>query len=248
MKLHYLLEKKVINKADVITTVSEPLSEEMQVEYSSIPVYTIYNGYERLLTPKKKKGKKIKISYLGTIYPQRQKPLLLLLLAIKELILEGKLTFEEISVDFYGYKHRMGNIEAIVEKDEIFKKFVKIHDIVSREESLKIQNESHLLLLLEWADAKTKGILTGKLFEYLASGTPIISVGQDSSFAASKIIKDARAGFVCGMDIKCIKNAIMAIKTGKYVYAPNYEIIKEYSRENQAKRMWKIVRKLVEKN
>jgi hypothetical protein len=240
-KIHYFIEKKIISKADILTTVSFPLKQELK-QLHSIKTEVIYNGYEILQPIMRKVNNKLIISYLGTIYKQRQDSLLLLLLSIKELIKENLLFIEEIEVNIYGEK--LSDIPKIVKNDNFYKKFVNIYSIVPREKSLEIQNKSDLLLLLEWNDANTKGILTGKLFEYIASGTPIISIGPDDTFSASQLIKNTNTGFVCGMDKEKIKQVILDIKNNKYIYKPNYEEIKKFSRENQSKILFNLIKDL----
>ena len=182
------------------------------------------------------------ISYLGTIYKQRQDSLLLLLSSIKELIEKNIISFNDIEVNIYG-KH-LADVPEIVGNDDFYKKFVNIYGLVTRDESLKIQNSSNLLLLLESPYVNTKGILTGKLFEYIASGTPILSIGPDDTFSSSQIIKKTNTGFVCGMDREKIKKVILDVKNNKYTYKPNYDEIKKYSRENQAKILFDLIREL----
>jgi hypothetical protein len=43
-------------------------------------------------------------------------------------------------------------------------------------------------------DARVEGILTGKLFEYLAAERPILGVGVNRDSAAARIIRETGAG------------------------------------------------------
>ena len=47
----------------------------------------------------------------------------------------------------------------------------------SRDQSLKAQRESQLLLLLHWGGDRERGVYTGKIFEYLAARRPILMIG-----------------------------------------------------------------------
>lgn len=51
---------------------------------------------------------------------------------------------------------------------------VEDHGLVSREESIRLQRNAHILLMASWHMAAQKGILTGKLFEYLMMDKPIL--------------------------------------------------------------------------
>jgi GT2 family glycosyltransferase len=59
-----------------------------------------------------------------------------------------------------------------------------------------MQRDAHVLLFLAWNDPKVDGIMTGKLFEYLYSKTPILSINNQGIEAAQKLIVEANAGVV----------------------------------------------------
>ena len=58
-----------------------------------------------------------------------------------------------------------------------------------------------LLLLMPDNEPRAKGLLTGKLFEYLASGRPILCIGPEDGDAA-RIINETHAGQTVGFDDK----------------------------------------------
>jgi len=64
---------------------------------------------------------------------------------------------------------------------------------VTHTKSVEYLNESTVLLLVIPEIKKDKGILTGKLFEYLASGKTIICIGPEDGEAA-EIISECKAG------------------------------------------------------
>jgi glycosyltransferase involved in cell wall biosynthesis len=228
-RIHKFLEKNIIAKSDMITTVSQPLVEDMKKLHNEKEINVIYNGYEKFYNPKIKSSKKITIVYTGTIYTQKRDPSPLFK-AINELLKENKLKEDNIEVLFYG--SRLGDLEDIIQESNISTNIVKVMQEVSREESIKVQQNADLLLLLEWKDAINKGILTGKLFEYMASGTPIISIGPDESFSASKVIKESNTGFICSDNINKIKKVLLAKNE---IFKPNIKYIEQFSREHQAR-------------
>jgi glycosyltransferase involved in cell wall biosynthesis len=70
----------------------------------------------------------------------------------------------------------------------------------AREESLRLQRDSEaLLLLVPDADGRGKGVLTGKIFEYLAAGRPILAVVPPDGEAAA-LVRDTNAGIVVAPD------------------------------------------------
>lgn len=230
-KIHTFIEKKVISKASIITTVSEPLANDLSILHKGKKAFVIYNGFENLYPPVIKKNTKITIIHTGTIYRNRRDPSILFE-SINDLIEEKKIEISAIEVIFYG--DRLGDLDHIVKKTKISKKIVKLKPKISRNKSIEFQKNADLLLLLEWGEAKTKGILTGKLFEYMASGTPIMSIGPDSSFLASKVILENNAGFICSEEKEKIKSVILMIQDNTYRHRPDNDGISFYSREKQS--------------
>jgi hypothetical protein len=48
---------------------------------------------------------------------------------------------------------------------------------VGYQESLVLQRQATVLLLLEWPNRRALGVVTGKIFEYLGAGRPILAIG-----------------------------------------------------------------------
>ena len=69
-----------------------------------------------------------------------------------------------------------------------------------RTESLALQRDSEaLLLLIPEADGRGKGVLSGKVFEYIAVGRPILAVVPPDG-AAAELIRETGAGIVVPPD------------------------------------------------
>ncbi|MGB8348898.1 MAG: hypothetical protein WCE47_00570, partial [Gaiella sp.] len=65
-----------------------------------------------------------------------------------------------------------------------------------RAESLALQRDSEaLLLLIPEADGRGKGVLSGKVFEYVAVGRPILAAVPPDG-AAAELIRETGAGVV----------------------------------------------------
>jgi hypothetical protein len=91
------------------------------------------------------------------------------------------------------------------------------------------------LLLLESGKAEARGVLTGKLFEYLVSGTPILAVGIDRQNAAGELLESTGTG-CCSTNADELKQLFLAAtKSGKFdFFNPRIELITQYSRDKQA--------------
>ena len=77
---------------------------------------------------------------------------------------------------------------------------VELIDHVPRRESLRLQRDSDaLLLLIPEAGGRGRGVLSGKVFEYLAAERPVLAVVPEDG-AAAQLIRDTGAGIVAGPD------------------------------------------------
>ena len=73
---------------------------------------------------------------------------------------------------------------------------VELIDYVPRRESLRLQKEADaLLLLIPEAGGRGRGVLSGKVFEYLAAERPILAIVPPDG-AAAQLIRDTDAGVV----------------------------------------------------
>ena len=64
---------------------------------------------------------------------------------------------------------------------------------VSHQDAIKAQMQSRVLLLIEIDSEDTKAIIPGKLFEYIASETPILAIGPKGS-DVEHILKETNTG------------------------------------------------------
>ena len=233
-------ENFCIKHADILVTISKPLADVLKESYLDKKVEVIPNGYDPedypelggLSDEEINVSQQVVISYTGMIYEGKRDPSPLLL-AINDLIDSGEVNKNIISVNFYGPSKAALN-KIINSRDFNRHKFINVFDQVSRDQSIAIQKESDILLLLEWSDESSRGVLTGKLFEYLVSGRPILGVGVHPDSEAGLLIARAQAGLVSS-DVDVIKNLLK-----KYIFTRNFESfqprieeIKKYSRDQQ---------------
>lgn len=184
------LETKIIAFADALTTVSAPLAEEMRKLHAGKEIFTVLNGFDpEQMDMKTPITDSFTITYTGALYSGKRDPEMLLV-ALNELRSDGSMNFADVSVDFFGRKTDW--LERDIEKYQL-QDVVKQNGPVSREIAIQAQKGSQLLLLLTWNDPGEAGILTGKLFDYLAAQRPIISVGT-SGGDLEKILETTGAG------------------------------------------------------
>lgn len=230
-------ELSVVNQADMFTTVSEELAQTLQKLVKKTPE-VIYNGFDIVINkenynqPLKVRGGCMHIIYTGRIYPNKRNPKPLIQ-AINFLIDKGLIKSDQVVVDFYG-----GNTEVINNEIGILKypEIVKHHGHVSRDEVLEIQKSADLLLLLESGDEDSKGFLTGKIFEYIGAGRPIISIGSSADSAIARVLNETKMGVCHENSSEKLANDLLNYFNGNSLgwYNPDIDAINKYSRIYQA--------------
>jgi glycosyltransferase involved in cell wall biosynthesis len=104
-----------------------------------------------------------------------------------------------------------------------------------------------LLLAINKDSPNAKGILTGKFFEYLASGRPIMAIGPTDGELA-RILKESEAGEIAAYDdLAKIKKIIISMYE-KYLLNDlnNYpKGIERYTRRNLTSELVTILNKMI---
>jgi glycosyltransferase involved in cell wall biosynthesis len=237
--LEEYLESKVNRLADLITTVSEPLASQISKKYKLGNVKVIMNGFDiddldNLSKDNYWTDSKIRLVYTGSIYVgQDPSPLFEAIRAIR--FSEHAYLLDNLEVIFIGAK---ANLDDLVEKYSVHK-WVKYNGVLPREDSLRMQRDAHALIFLEYEAPGVDGILTGKLFEYLCSGTQILGIGVTNTSSSGKLIFDSGHGVNLGKDInRIVEYLVELLRSGtkKAVDIDNVYLINN-SRKAQAERM-----------
>lgn len=233
--------------ADLLSTVSEPLGKKLSKLHSK-PVYTITNGFdldpvslEKNITRKRSvPDGKLKIVYTGRIYPGMQDPTPLLK-AVVALEIEMKINRGDIQVHFYGGQV---NIQRVLDDTAAYQHIVYEHGHVKHDAALNAQQDADLLLLLESPLSGAEGVLTGKIFEYISSGVPILSLGSRPKSEIDILLKKTATGFCAGEDVDLIRQKMIDVMDNNCSnwFDPKPEIIMKHSRQNQAKDFMNIIK------
>ena len=121
--------------------------------------------------------------------------------------------------------------------------FVKYIEYLPHDEVIKEQRRSKVLLLLANDTKNAKGILTGKLFEYMATGVPILAVGPPDGDMAM-VLAETAAGLISDFsDDAKLKEHIEKLFAGEII-ASNVDKVNQYSRHELTKRLCTFLDKL----
>jgi glycosyltransferase involved in cell wall biosynthesis len=245
-----LFERAVVHAADLLTTVSPPLAERLARTHPHIPSATVYNGFpeaeycpttpESRLAERARDDRPFQILYAGTLYDQGYhdpEPLFQALARRRH----GRL----VHLYFYGRSARSSVVRALREKYGLQSTVHTPEAGLSRAACFQLQRESDLLLHLGWTNQKMDGVLSAKVFEYMASGSPVLSVGAGPNTAIGRLLGETGTGICAGRDVAPIESALEQMSVqGRYPawYRPIRDRIMAYTREAQADRLLDLVR------
>jgi glycosyltransferase involved in cell wall biosynthesis len=233
-------EIETIKYADLTTSVSEDICKRLHKQHKKTSI-KITNGFDiNKVTVKKNLSKKIsklnkifKIVYTGAIYNDRSP--IVLLDAIVNLIKKKKIPEKSIVVEFYG--SRLDLIKELSQHPK-YLNLIRIKNHISRTQVLEKQKKADLLLLLASSKEISRGELTGKIFEYMSAGRPILCIGARSSFEISKVLNLTNTGVNFGNhDIEKLEDLIFKSFYGGGLfktYKPKINEVLKFSRERIA--------------
>ncbi len=235
-------ENKIIKNADFVTVVSPGLKEEFEDRNNNIGV--VYNGFDQEDIPEIEnyQSKRFSLSYIGNFKPNQN--IDALWQAIRELC-------EEIP----GFKEHFnisltGNVDSVIKKRLEEKDLFRISTIqpfVPHREATKLMNQSHLLLFIVPKAKGNRLIITGKLFEYIAIRSPILSIGPLDGDASKILSQAGRDPMIDYSDKEKIKTQISAyykkwLEQEKYNFKHSSSDLKKFSRYASAENLAKILK------
>lgn len=233
-------EASVGRHADLVTAVSRDMIHKLS-EFCKSNFFLSMNGFDLAEGEIKgfferrtgKRGSPFRIVYTGSIYPGYYDPVPLLE-SLCNLIDRKELRHEDIRVEFYG-----ANVESLsfLKKNPRYRSFLHIHGYVSRGETLKIQREANLLLLMITSDPQAQGVITGKVFEYISSGSPILCLCPEN-FEVREVLNCTGTGIaVDGKSLARIESIIsgsLNCAGAPDWFSPSLDEICRYTRKGQA--------------
>ena len=187
---HHRLEHEVLTKADKVVTVSWDGAQGLE-RLGNRAIEVIPNGFDwdpqttHVSTPL---SQDFTITHVGIIGANRNEHQLWQ--ALKELKTENESFGKALKIRLVGQVDQ-SVVRSINDHD--LQDNTEIIPYVPHDQVLQLQQSSQVLLLLVNNTPNAKGILTGKLFQYLASGRPVLAIGPEDGDAA-RIITETGAG------------------------------------------------------
>jgi glycosyltransferase involved in cell wall biosynthesis len=191
LKKHRKLERDVLINADEVVVVGSQMQEEFE-QTSGRKVRVVTNGYDKADFPTQPAplDGQFTITHVGTIPPNRNSELLWK--ALSHLVNSNNEIANQLKIQL------VGNVDKLV-IDQInrYNLTPYCHQLgyLTHTQSIDLMQRSQVLLLLVNNTPNAKGILTGKVFEYLAAKRPILAIGPLGG-DVDNLLKETRAGVI----------------------------------------------------
>jgi hypothetical protein len=256
-RMHQRLERKVLQTANAVTVISQDMKRQFE-EMGGSNLRVIPNGFDPddfILPGESPEGgtatsdddwirpdSEFSLTHIGSIVPSRNPQTLWTVLSgitgenkdfanRLKIFLVGAVDYSVIrSVDEAGLTPYVSFVDYLPHRDAI----------------IRLRNSQVLLLLIN-NTPNAKGILTGKFFEYMNSGRPILAIGPPAGEAA-KVLEETGTGHMVDFnDSRKLKQLILdyfnQYREGKlYLPARNLE---KYSRRTLTANMTELFNEIL---
>jgi hypothetical protein len=241
-KLEYAkrLEREAVTRADYVAAVTRAQLGQIRRRYPEEPEEKFLyapNGYDpdlySRLQPSKHAPGKMVVAYFGTVYDNpAYRPVFDFLDAIEELPEEIRNAIEvwfigRVAKEAAPLLERRGNR-------------IRCFGFMTQTRALEYLGQADYNLIV----GGNPTTHAGKLFDYLASGKPMLAICDDHSEIA-KVIRETRSGVTAPLGdraatVQMIRTAFERLAAGELAYRPDWEEIRFYSWPKLVARMAKM--------
>jgi len=250
---HHRLERQVLTEADRVVTIGWDCARGLE-SHGAKDVAVITNGYDDMAeTPCKtshgEAGQDVEtstftMSHIGIIGANRNPETFWQAVAD---IVKGRPQSQGKPLRIRLIGQVDNSVLESIKRNGI-ENYVELIPYIPHNQVAEEQQKSDALLLFINNTPNAKGVLTGKIFEYMASGRPILCIGPEDGDSA-RILSETRTGVTAGFDDKSKMKAVildwMVKHTENQLVANDTEAVEKYSRRNLTKEFVKILNGLV---
>ncbi|RMF85000.1 MAG: glycosyltransferase [Nitrospinota bacterium] len=210
-------EARLLAESAAVTIVSASWGEAMDRRFGlGSKLHVISNGYdpEDLAAVVPKEFDHFAIVYTGNFYPPKRviSPLMAVLDRLKI-----HPSVQDIPWFFHYYGGQEAHVRAEAERFGVMDRVV-CHGRVPRAEALSAVRGAHVAVVITSVAAEAtmeeRGIVTGKVFEALGLGTPVLLIAPRESDARVVIDTAGSGGCFTGTDLQGMESFLLRMMTG----------------------------------
>ncbi len=237
--LHERLERSVVSRADLVLVTTESHERILAERYPLSRIERIPNGFDEEDFTREPGARPpaapFTVTHCGMLTLGRStKPFLEGLAAFAR---RAPAAARAMRVVFVGPRES-ANEEWVKRFD--LGETVRFEDNVPHRECVAREMASHVLLLIKHDDERYRGLVPGKLYEYIGARRPILAVAPEGE--ASRLVRDLRRGETPRIDRPDEIAAAIETMHGRYLAgtletAYSVEGVPRYSRRAEAERL-----------
>lgn len=238
---HHKLELSVLNNASRVTVITNDMKREFN-ELGIDHIAIIPNGFDpddfangdKSESEPRELDKKFSLTHIGTIVPSRNPETLWKVIA--ELVRTDEEFARDLNVKLVGAIDF--SVQRSINENNLGDWITNI-DYLPHTEAIGLLKHTQVLILLINNSPFAKGVQTGKLFEYMNAGRPVLAVGPPDGEAGRLLEETGTGSMVDFDDYEATRKQILyyysLYRKGELtITAKNVEI---YSRRNLAGEM-----------
>lgn len=236
-------ERRLVRSAAAVTTVSEGLAQMLRARLAR-EVLVIPNGFDPddLTDAQDVTIRRFNIVFTGTL--ARDRDFRLMLEALSRLLEAGRVSEDDLSVECYGETE--GRFRDSMSNGYKSPQVLTFHGPVPAKCCAHVCRDSAVLFLPGFPGRK--GVMTGKVFEYLAAQRPILCAPADGD-CIDALLRETGAGVSCSTVDETARQLLQWYRewkaTGTIKYHGNRDAIMKYSRERQAGQLAELLDRVV---
>lgn len=247
-----LLERSVLTQSDRVTTVSPDWKEVLLGKSRRVEneISVVYNGFDEsdfstYAGSAKQNSGVFTLAHVGSLYESRNPKAVWV--ALKQLRQNGKL--EHLRIRLVGAVGQQVRESILYHGLEDVVEYV---DYVSHSEAVHIMCEAAALLLVIEPFKNDAGMITGKLYEYVASGSPVLAIGPLGGNAANLLDETNAGRLFASEDVHAISDFLLdqyeSWVNGEPTMLPRPSDISRYTRNMQTGQLANVLNSVINSN
>ncbi len=215
-RLEAALEARVVRAADAVVGISEPIAADFRERFGA-QAFAIGNGWDPTIPvgtgPALEPGT-VSVVHTGNLSHGTRRDPTALLAALEQLA--GTEVGDRLRLVLAG-PLVAGDQEHLDRLSPAAARMVRHVGALDRSDAIALQRDADVLLLL--VSGSQRSIVTGKIYEYLAAGRPVLALSEPNE--ATRIVEETRTGAVVSpTDPDAIAAALTRAVRGELPFTP----------------------------